>query len=515
MAHIKRNVTSHLLALVNDILDLSKIQSGKFDIEITPFSLSALFSQLESTFSVSKDKGVLFTLEQEVEPKLKIWGDQNRIKQILLNLLSNAFKFTKQGEVLLRCWKEDQHLWFSVSDSGIGMSPEVLSRLFKPFEQGDNTISRRFGGTGLGLHISKSLVEMMDGEIRVSSRENSGSLFEFYLPYKESSLAVLNQEVEQETIFEPKRFKGTVLIVEDAPELQLLEKRILSTMGVEVTLVENGEKGVEQACQGVFDLILMDMQMPVMDGLEATREIRQQGVDTPIIGLTANVMQKHQDLFYKAGANGFLGKPIDKIALQKVLQCYLTEEEPLPVTPAVVPELVVKREAVGDHGCRRVLAVDDDEAVLELYQTIFFSGQNALLIEKELQELSDSGEASDERFDLVVADQGINAVELVRQGLKEGRPFPVAFIDMRMPPGISGLETAKELRKLDQRIYIVIVTAHSDVSLNEINRELKHGVLFIHKPFDKEELHQIAEMLTKSWVKEWVRKADTAQSNIV
>jgi CheY-like chemotaxis protein len=226
-------------------------------------------------------------------------------------------------------------------------------------------------------------------------------------------------------------------------------------------------------------------------------------------------MQKHQDLFYKAGANGFLGKPIDKIALQKVLQCYLTEEEPLPVTPAVVPELVVKREAVGDHGCRRVLAVDDDEAVLELYQTIFFSGQNALLIEKELQELSDSGEASDERFDLVVADQGINAVELVRQGLKEGRPFPVAFIDMRMPPGISGLETAKELRKLDQRIYIVIVTAHSDVSLNEINRELKHGVLFIHKPFDKEELHQIAEMLTKSWVKEWVRKADTAQSNIV
>lgn len=529
-----KSSAEQLLSLVNDILDLSKIQAGKFEIEITPFDLAALLDEVRGMFKVKGERSrVTFVVEQDIEPQVLIWGDQCRTKQILLNLLSNAFKFTESGEVVLRCWREQERLCFSVSDSGIGMSAEVLSRLFRPFEQADQSISRRFGGTGLGLHISHSLVEMMAGEMSVTSSEGDGSTFTLQLPYKESELPIQKSAEGEKESQLSAMFKGEVLVVEDTPELQLLEQRILGSMGVNVSLAEDGEKALSLVLEQGFDLILMDMQMPVMDGIEATERLRQLGVETPIIGVTANVMQKHQDLFYEAGADAFLGKPIDKSALHKVLSNYLERVENTEATGATetteapghtVPfsstpmELPRCDDDCGCHcgchcGCQRVLAIDDDKRVLEMYRNTFSDSEKGRSIKHQLNELKEGlGGVSDSQqqgraLEVVVADQGADGIKQVRKALTEGRPFPVAFIDMRMPPGINGLETAKELRNLDQRIYIVFVTAHSDTSLEVINRELKYGVLYLRKPFDMDELQQIATMLVDSWKRSYFRDA--------
>jgi len=226
-----------LLSLVNDILDLSKIEAGKFEINYAPFDLAMLLYEIESIFMArSRNSGLKFNIKQ-VELTHKIWGDGKRIGQILINLLSNAVKFTEQGHVTLTV-SLDKSLYFSVEDTGIGMNKEALDRLFQPFEQANSTISQRFGGTGLGLHISWSLAELMKGEIQVSSQEGEGSQFTLKLPYKESDLPI--DTVKKAAKQQSEQYRGEVLIAEDTPELQQLESRILRSMGATVTVVNAG-----------------------------------------------------------------------------------------------------------------------------------------------------------------------------------------------------------------------------------------------------------------------------------
>ena len=310
------------LELVNDILDLSKIESGKFTIEPHPFDLQQMVDELlllvERQLEIS---------EVELQSKLEypfehlVVGDQQRIRQILLNLLSNAVKFTEQGRIVLTVSVIEQQLHFVVKDSGIGMSREVQQRLFRPFEQADQSISRRFGGTGLGLYISQSLAQLMGGRIEVESELGRGSTFSLILPYEAGEPRLLKSAVAEERVI--PQLVGNVLLAEDTPELQLLVKRILRKCGLEIVAVDDGRKAVDRVQQQPFDLILMDMQMPVMDGVEATRLLRSQGVEIPIIALTANVMAQHRQQFEEAGCSGFVAKPINKEVLYRKLAAYL------------------------------------------------------------------------------------------------------------------------------------------------------------------------------------------------
>ncbi|HIJ27661.1 MAG TPA: response regulator [Gammaproteobacteria bacterium] len=516
---IVMSASHNLLSLVNDILDLSKMESGKFEVDLAPFDLTELLDQLKGMYALqAKDIGVHFEIQQKEFPQFQLWGDFTRIGQILLNLLSNAFKFTDQGNITLVCWREGELLLFSVEDSGIGMSADVLDRLFQPFEQADSSISRRYGGTGLGLHISWSLATLLDGSIEVTSEQGKGSQFILKLPYKESELRALatdRKQSETQGSSASHQYSGEVLVVEDTPELQLLERRILKSMGATVTLAKNGREAVEKATQQHFDLILMDMQMPVMNGLEATRLLRELGVQIPIAALTANVMQRHRDQFHEAGVDDFLQKPINKSELQQTLNKYLKLDHiSLEDSVAITASSPLEEPLCSKSSLCPILVIDDEESVLELYQKVLGGGggkepyggalqalEEVVSGDHELTEQTNS-ESSVKVFSVTVANQGKRGIDLAQQALQENRPFPVAFIDMRMPPGMDGLETAKALRALDNRINIVIVTAYSNTSLQQINEVLGHQVFYIRKPFDRQEVQQMARTLSQNWKKE-------------
>ena len=338
------------LALVNDILDMSKIESGKFEIDEAPFDLCALISDVRYIFTErAQDVGLRFEIRHLGKPAHQLIGDGRRLGQVLINLLGNAMKFTNEGSVVMTLWVAEQQLHISIEDTGIGMSAEVQQQLFQRFQQADSSISRRFGGSGLGLFISYNLVQMMGGTIEVESEEGKGSHFLIRLPYRPSDLlahsncgystdpgSVLNQ-----------RFDGRVLVAEDTPELQILERRILEGVGVAVEVAQQGREAVDLALQQPFDLILMDMQMPVMDGIEATRTLRERGYQGAIVALTANVMQKHRDQFSEAGCDGFLAKPIDQQQLREVLQQWVPLAAPVAVSEQ--PQGALAEEEVDDE----------------------------------------------------------------------------------------------------------------------------------------------------------------------
>ncbi len=320
----------HQLALVNDILDLSKIESGKFSVDEAPYDLKRLLNNLRQMLSVkAQDAGVEFSITQKNEETHELLGDDQRIGQVLINLLSNAFKFAPRGTVSLTVWQDEQGLHFEVKDDGIGMSEETVDKLFGCFEQADGSISRKFGGTGLGLYISLNLAQLMEGTIEVTSTLGEGSIFRLMLPYRPSEIEVMQSEPQQEraAAVVKELLTGEVLIVEDTPAMMALARRSVAQFGATVTEAVNGKEAVELATATRFDLILMDMQMPVMDGIEATRTLREQGNDTPVIVVSANVMQEHREAFDEVGSNGFLAKPFYSEELRKIMKPYLTVVE--------------------------------------------------------------------------------------------------------------------------------------------------------------------------------------------
>ena len=317
------------LALVNDILDMSKIESGKFTINDAPYDLARLLQHVEYILSYrAKEVGLTWELEQTNHESYQLLGDVQRIIQILINLVGNAIKFTPKGEVSLVTWVSGELLFFEVKDTGVGMSPETMKKLFQRFEQGDEAVASRFGGSGLGLFISENLAGLMGGQIQVSSEVDAGSTFTLSIPYRRSDTLVDDVEEEvQSAPTTPLQFHGKVLIAEDTHMLQVLECRLLEELGLTVVTANNGAEAVEWAQQDHFDLILMDMQMPVMDGIEATRVLREGGYEAPVVALTANVMKKHRDAFEAAGCDGFLAKPFEKHELEGMLSEYLRVDE--------------------------------------------------------------------------------------------------------------------------------------------------------------------------------------------
>jgi PAS domain S-box-containing protein len=321
--------SKQLLHIVNDVLDLSKIEAGKFTTDPTEFSLVELLNDFNSLMSFkSKEKGLVY--EMKLETKIPDWvkADHTRFRQILSNLVGNAIKFTSNGFVYLKLsFSEDEILTVEVQDSGCGISKNAQMKVFEPFSQEDNSTTRIYGGTGLGLNLTRRLSEAMGGEFYLKESEvGVGTTFCISLPFEllpktqmldQSQVSIVSEE-EPQTGFELLP-AAHVLIVEDTLENQQLLKIFLDRWGITSEVADNGSEGVERALAGHFDLVLMDIQMPVMDGYEATTLLRDKGYDIPVVALTAHAMKEEKDKCYESGFTDFLTKPIDQDSLYKVL----------------------------------------------------------------------------------------------------------------------------------------------------------------------------------------------------
>jgi two-component system, sensor histidine kinase len=317
-----------LLVLINDLLDLAKIEAGKLDLEQRNFHLhDEIKAALALYQPLIQDKGL--TLELVLDPDLPVAvkGDSTRLRQVLSNLVSNAVKFTPSGRIrveakghaepdgsiLLRC---------AVQDSGIGIPPDRLDRLFKTFSQVDSSTTREYGGTGLGLAICGYLCEAMGGKIGVQSQPGAGSTFHFELRLAPGVLAPAAQEPKPQVNDSGRALK--VLVVDDNPVNRTLASRLLAKLGVESDLAQDGQEALERVRHGSYDLVFMDMQMPLMDGIAATQAIRQLSLQVQpyIVALTANAYDADREQCLRSGMNDFLAKPFGMDSLQaKVLAC--------------------------------------------------------------------------------------------------------------------------------------------------------------------------------------------------
>jgi len=321
-----------LLELLNDILDLSKIEAGYMEIGAQEFSVRDTVKQAVRTMAArASEKGLALTWEFSEGTPDRVVGDCARLRQVLLNLLGNAVKFTEQGRVTLSVnggresdGQGQVRLDFAVTDTGIGIAPEQQKVIFEAFRQADGSVTRRYGGTGLGLAISSKLVELMGGHLEVKSKAGEGSTFYF------SMVAGVCAETWRSAAAAggPAARTGTeklkILLAEDNPINRKLVVRLMDKRGHEVVAVENGLQAVEKVEQERFDLVLMDVQMPGMDGLEATRQIRALeaalGKHTPILALTANAMKGDETSCLSAGMDGYLTKPFEADKLFATLQ---------------------------------------------------------------------------------------------------------------------------------------------------------------------------------------------------
>jgi two-component system, sensor histidine kinase len=325
--------TEHLLKVINDILDFSRIERGALELECISFNLLDLIQGSALVFQHgAQQRGLTLELDtQDGLEQLEVQGDPTRIRQILVNLIGNAMKFTEQGSVRLETrWQalDNQVLWFScaVHDSGIGISAERLEQMFDAFQQADSSISRRYGGTGLGLPIARTLAERMGGILRAESREGEGSTFilEVPLPFSLQTRASTTS-----TQLEGQHGQGQkVLLVEDNPVNQTVIEAMLRSLGYEVDLVGDGARAVHSVEQQRYAAVLMDCRLPIMDGYEATRQIRRlDGYGAmPIIALTANALQGDRDACLDCGMDDYLAKPFKRADLQRILQRWLPSQ---------------------------------------------------------------------------------------------------------------------------------------------------------------------------------------------
>ena len=309
----------HLRDLVSDILDLSKIEAERLELESSEFLLSSLLADLSDTFQQScENKSLDFIVVNQLDDNACVRLDYIRVKQILINLLSNALKFTETGRIELHLTSTQQGLAFTVIDTGIGMNEQQVARIFDSFQQADNSITRRFGGSGLGLSLSNKLAQMMAGDIHVTSAPGQGSTFTFALPCHVYRMTESDFSDPTPGINEP--LNGSVLIVEDHVENRQLFARMVASYGPSVSTAENGKQAVELCLSQFPDLVLMDIQMPDMDGLEALKILRAAGYNQSIYALTANVLSNEVQSYIAAGFNGHIGKPFTKKELLAVLK---------------------------------------------------------------------------------------------------------------------------------------------------------------------------------------------------
>ncbi len=350
----------HLLGIINDILDLSKIEAGKLELERAPIALGGLLQDLEALVGLrAVEKGLEYTTACAYPLPREFSGDPLRLKQILLNLCYNAIKFTARGRVTLgvRYLADSGELAFDVSDTGIGMTDEQVAKLFTPFTQADCSTTRKYGGTGLGLFLSRQLAQAMGGAIAVTSTPDAGSCFTLRIPtggleaveMLHDDAAWRRPEANAGAVAPAAHVSGRVLLAEDNADNQRLIALQLQRLGAELTVAGNGEEAVRRALAEPFDLVLMDMQMPVLDGIEATRRLRAAGYTAPIVALTANAMQDDVRRCEEAGCDAFLTKPIDRVRFAATVARFLgAAVHAAAEEPPLVSELLAEEPELAD-----------------------------------------------------------------------------------------------------------------------------------------------------------------------
>lgn len=337
---------NNLLVIVNDILDLEKIVAGKLQLERIPFKIvDKIATTIQSFIYRAEEKELGLVFQNSIPADMVVEGDPYRLSQVLNNVLSNALKFTDEGHIniatgIIARNEDGVVVEVVVQDTGIGISKERLRTIFEPFEQADATISRKYGGTGLGLAISKNMIEMQHGELLVTSEEGKGSAFTIRVPYHLSIVTMQENEVSQEIDYKSLGHRK-VLVAEDVELNQYLARHILESWDFEVVIVGNGREAVETLESSSFDCILMDVQMPEMDGIEATQHIRRLAdpvkAGIPIIALTANALKGDSEKYLAAGMTDYLAKPFDEARLFRVISRNLPRlEEPVGESAAGV-----------------------------------------------------------------------------------------------------------------------------------------------------------------------------------
>jgi len=321
----------HLLALLNDILDLTKIEENKFELELHSKDLHELLENIDSMFKIqAKSKGLYFEHTKHLPIPFVVNIDSLRVKQILINLCSNAIKFTQEGYIVLDVMTADNQLIITITDTGIGMDEEQTKQAFESFTQADPSISRRFGGTGLGLSLSKSLAQLMGGNITVNSQMGKGSVFTFSVPVEISVLPdnLITKASDYDFSIPKNIFSGKILLAEDHNENRRLIARLLTKLGLTVYTATDGLDAIELYLKHNPDVILLDIQMPNMDGIQAYKILREQGCHQPIIALTANAMAHDVEQYLTLGFNGHLTKPLNRKNLIASIAKYFISQKP-------------------------------------------------------------------------------------------------------------------------------------------------------------------------------------------
>jgi signal transduction histidine kinase/CheY-like chemotaxis protein/HPt (histidine-containing phosphotransfer) domain-containing protein len=371
----------HLLELINNILDLSKVEANKLELELVEQDLQVILHDLANLFIKSaKAKGLYFQIIHTLPSSLLLSIDGFRLKQILINLCSNAIKFTHKGAVTLNVSIKDAALTIAVSDTGIGMSETQLQEVFTSFTQGDSSISRRFGGSGLGLCLSEQLAKLMLGKISVTSVLNKGSIFTLVLPCKQlDSIQLVNISpikivaTTLDSVSHETKFEGQVLLADDHNDNRRLIARLLTSLGLDVLCASNGREAVELCLKSKPKLILMDIQMPEMDGIEAFKVLRQQGRVQPIVALTANAMSHEVDKYLALGFDGHLKKPIERKLFIATIARYFGEH------------------ADENTAVKTIASVDMSDLVIEFKSNLVLEQQDLILHIKnnELKKLAE------------------------------------------------------------------------------------------------------------------------------
>lgn len=490
---IQRN-GHYLLEIINDILDLSKIEAGKIEVERARFHPAQLVHEVIRLMQVRADaKGLALEVEYACPIPETIFSDALRLRQVLINLLGNAIKFTETGKVrLVVRTVSNAHrphgMQFEIVDTGIGMTEEQQTRLFRPFTQAENTTNRKYGGTGLGLAISQRLAQLLGGEITVISSPGGGSRFTLTIDAGSldnvrilsitENIVTSERPVVMERRVEEVHLPCRVLLAEDGPDNQRLISLILKHAGADVTLAENGQEAIEKATiQRVvgkpYDMILMDMQMPVLDGYQATRQLRSAGYLDPIIALTANAMEGDEELCRQAGCDDYVTKPVDRYELFAAMTRHLRvplqahrKELPRSAEPSSFsPVAPVSKPIRSDQaGAVDVLVAEDTPDIRNLIR--------ALLHGCGVQ--------------VTLAVNGQEAVERAWEADHRGSPFSVILMDMQMPV-LDGCNATAQLRRDGYRGRIVALTANS--TEEDRRRCLAAGCDgFLTKPIDPEQL---------------------------
>ncbi len=455
----------HLLELINDILDHSKIDANKLEVEVLPISLVELLSEIKSYFHIrAQEKGLEFNVQYDFPLPDKISTDPTRLKQILINLCGNALKFTERGSIRVnvRCDRDNEMLYLRVVDTGIGLKPEHMSRLFDPFAQADASTARQYGGTGLGLNISKRLAELLGGTIRATSTYGQGSEFEVSVAtgpltsvtFIQDGSELNRSHVAMQTVKAPK-LRGRILYAEDNEVNRKLIEMLVRKTGADIKVVINGAEALKAATTEAFDLILMDIQMPVMDGRDATLALRKSGNNVPIVALTANIMAEDIRDYKDAGCNDCLAKPVDKHRFYDTLCYYLEEAGEVPDFPQF-------------EG--KVLVAEDNR-------------DNQMLIRRYLTKTG---------VKVAIANNGQEAVQ---QALQE--PMDLILMDHHMPL-MEGPEAIRMLRQTGYTRPIYSFTASdSKDDLDELASAGSDGI--VSKPVDRKKLYEVlAKYLPKA-----------------